>query len=210
MNVLLQEVLGYLRTGKLVTPDLSNRIIVLLQEVLGYLRTGNLVTQGLSDRMIVLLQEVLGYLRTGKLVTQGLSDRMIEKLKLECDFFNLKGLRFQIQVAYPHPDDEIVIDARGTRIKTVRRIITKGKDNSLIEVETFSSLFDPQSPKLLQAEDDGSYKIDADPKYVEEYFLARCECESEESEDRVYGEFCDKYGFDMMIQWNGEFIKKYY
>ena len=121
---------------------------------------------------------MLGYLRTGKLVTPGLSDRMIEKLKLECDFFNLKGLRFQIQVAYPHPDDEIVIDARGTRIKTVRRIITKGKDcRWATDVKIFSSLFDPQSPKLLQAEDDGSYKIDADPRFVE-WMLAVCESDN--------------------------------
>ena len=67
---------------------------------------------------------MLSYLRTGKLVTPGLSERMIEKLKIECDFFNLKGLRYKIEMAYPHPDDdEIVIDARGTKIKTNRRII---------------------------------------------------------------------------------------
>ena len=158
--------------------------------------------------MDVLLQEVLGYLRTGKLVTQGLSERMIEKLKIECNFFNLKGLRFQIQVAYPHPDDEIVIDARGTKIKTIRRVITKGKDCRYADVRIFSSLFDPQSPKLLQAEDDGSYKIDADPGYVE-WLLAACECESEESVRRVWREFCDKYGGNMIGHWSREFINKY-
>ena len=135
---------------------------------------------------------------------------MIELLKLECDFFNLKGLRFQIQVAYPHPDDEIVIDARGTKIKTTRRVITKGKDVRYApNVQTFSSLFDPQSPKLLQAEDDGSYKIDADPRFVEELLLAVCECESSESYLRVWGEFCDKYGGNMMGHWGGEFVNKY-
>ena len=154
---------------------------------------------------------MLGYLRTGKLVTPGLSDRMIEKLKLEGDFFNLKGLRFQIQVAYPHPDDEIVIDARGTKIKTTRRVITKGKDVRYApNVQTFSSLFDPQSPKLLQAEDDGSYKIDADPRYVEEWLLAECECESNKSHARVWREFDDKYGGNMIYQWEREFVNKYH
>ena len=159
--------------------------------------------------MNVLLQEVLGYLRTGKLVTQGLSDRMIELLKLECDFFNLKGLRFQIQVAYPHPEDEIVIDARGTKIKTIRRVISKGKDKTWAYVQPFYSLFDPQSPKLLQAEDDGSYKIDADPRYVEEWLLAMCDRESDESRDRIWDEFCGKYGGNMFRQWCDEFINKY-
>ena len=134
---------------------------------------------------------------------------MIELLKLECDFFNLRGLRFQIQVAYPHPDDEIVIDARGKKIKTSRRVITKGKDVRYApNVQTFSSLFDPQSPKLLQAEDDGSYKIDADPGFVE-MILALCECESEESVMRVLEEFCDKYGGNMMNRWINEFVNKY-
>ena len=99
-----------------------------------------------------------------------MNQTMIEKLKDEADYFGLKGLKDQIDEAMkpkqPTPDDEIVIDARGTRIKTVRRIITKGKDSGWNDVKTFSSLFDPQSPKLLQAEDDGSYKIDADPRFV--------------------------------------------
>ena len=160
--------------------------------------------------MNVLLQEVLGYLRTGKLVTPGLSDRMIEKLKLECDFFNLKGLRFQIQVAYPHPEDEIVIDARGTKIKTIRRVISKGKDKTWAYVQPFYSLFDPQSPKFLQAEVDGSYKIDTDHRYVE-CLLALCENESANSESvqRVLREFDDKYGEDMMNQCEEEFFNKY-
>ena len=136
---------------------------------------------------------------------------MIEKLKLECDFFNLKGLRFQIQVAYPHPDDEIVIDARGTKIKTTRRVITKGKDVRYApNVQTFSSLFDTQSQKLLQAEDDGSYKIDADPRYVEEWLLVQCECESAESVARVGIEFGDKYGRNIWEQWAREFLNKYH
>ena len=134
---------------------------------------------------------------------------MIEQLKLECDFFNLKRLRFQIQVAYPHPDDEIVIDARGTKIKTTRRVINKGKDNTWDHVETFFSLIDPQSPKFLQAEDDGSYKIDADPRYVE-WLLTVCECVSEETAVRVLREFYDKYGWNMMDQWEDEFVNKYY
>ena len=135
---------------------------------------------------------------------------MIELLKLECDFFNLKGLRFQIQVAYPHPDDEIVIDARGTKIKTTRRVITKGKDVRYApNVQTFSSLFDPQSPKFLQAEYDGSYKIDADPRCVE-WLLAVFEGESEESVKRVVREFCDKYGANMIDQWFNEFCNKYH
>ena len=138
---------------------------------------------------------------------------MIELLKLECDFFNLKGLRFQIQGAYPHPEDEIVINARGTKIKTVRKVITKGSDYGLdTTVLRFCGLFCSvlliQSPKLLQAEDDGSYKIDADPRYVEEWLLAACE--SDECYGRVCREFCDKYGDDMMYQWRREFVNKYH
>jgi len=76
-------------------------------------------------------------------------------------------------------------------------------------VQTFSSLFDPQSPKLLQAEDDGSYKIDADPRCIE-CMLIWCNCESEESFDKVLREFLDKYGGNMVNQWCREFRNKYY
>ena len=142
---------------------------------------------------------MLNYLRTGQLVTQDLSAGTLIKLKLEADYFGLKGLKDQIEELLnpkPSPDDEIVIDARGTKVKTTRKVITKGKDCRWSHtVPTFCSLFDPQSPKLLQAEDDGSYKIDADPRYVEELLLALCECKSEESARRVLRDFHDKYGF---------------
>ena len=134
-------------------------------------------------------------------------------MRIEAQYFGLQSLKDQIDEVMkpkqPTPDDEIIIDARGTKIKTTRRVITKGKDCRFPAVQLFSSLFDPQSPKLLKAEDDGSYKIDADPRYVEEWLLAMCECESVESEDRVYGGFCNKYGVDMMDQWHGEFENKY-
>ena len=75
-------------------------------------------------------------------------------------------------------DEEIVIDARGTRIKTTREIIAKGRGHPL-DVATFSSLFDPLTSKFLQAEDDGSYKIDVNPTYVE-HLVALCENSDEE------------------------------
>ena len=130
---------------------------------------------------------MLKYLRTGQLFTEGFSSEMLKELRVEAVYFGLQGLRDKIEVAVvmqSSPDDLVEIDARGTRIKTVRRIITKGKDVRYApNVQTFSSLFDPQSPKLLQAEDDGSYKIDAHPRCVE-LLLAVCECESDESQDR--------------------------
>ena len=132
----------------------------------------------------------------------------MKRLRVEAVYFGLQGLRDKIEVAVvmqSSPDDLVEIDARGTRIRTTRRVITKGKDNTYFGAQVFSSLFDPQSPKLLQAEDDGSYKIDADPRFVE-YLLAHCECES----DRVWREFCGKYGGNMMHQWYREFRNKYY
>ena len=142
-------------------------------------------------------------------MTAGLSERMIEKLKLESDFFNLRGLRYQILVAYPHPDDHIVIDARGMKIKSIRRIIAKGQYNGDRCSKEFSSLFDPQSSKFVNPEEDGTYKIDLGPGFVE-CLLAQCECDSVESKQRVWREFHDKYGVDMMNQWGNEFINKYW
>ena len=140
----------------------------------------------------------MNYLRSGRLVTPGLTENMLQKLKIEAQYFGLQDLRDKIEVAVvmqSSPDDLVEIDARGTRIRTMRRVITKGKDCRWFPVaRIFSSLFDPQSPKLLQAEDDGSYKIDADPRYVEEWLLALCECESNDSYSRVWNEFYDKYG----------------
>ena len=94
------------------------------------------------------------YLRSGRIITTDMNQTMIEKLKDEADYFGLKGLTDQIDEAMkpkqPSPDDEIVIDARGTKIRTTRKVITKGKDcRWSTVVQTFSSLFDPQSPKLL-------------------------------------------------------------
>ena len=149
------------------------------------------------------------YLRSGKLTPDDLSQGMLKKMLLEAKFFDLSSLKDELEEAMK-PDAEIVIDARGTKIRTTRKVITKGKDcRWLTEVETFSSLFDPQSPKLLQAEDDGSYKIDADPRYVE-WLLTVCECVSEETAVRVLREFYDKYGWNMMDQWIREFLNKYY
>ena len=134
-------------------------------------------------------------------------------MRIEAQYFGLQSLKDQIDEVMkpkqPTPDDEIIIDARGTKIKTTRRVITKGKDCRFPAVQLFSSLFDPQSPKLLKAEDDGSYKIDADPRYVE-WLLTVCECVSEETAVRVLREFYDKYGWNMMDQWIREFLNKYY
>ena len=154
---------------------------------------------------------ILQYLRTGQLFTQEFSSDFLKRLRVEAVYFGLQGLRDKIEVAVvmqSSPDDLVEIDARGTRIRTTRRVITKGKDNTYFGAQVFSSLFDPQSPKLLQAEDDGSYKIDADQRYVE-CLLALCECESDESKNRVFIEFCDKYGGNMMDQWGEEFRNKY-
>ena len=150
-------------------------------------------------------------MRTGQLFTQEFTSDFMKRLRVEAVYFGLQDLRDKIEVAVvmqSSPDDLVEIDARGTRIKTTRRVITKGKDCSYPNVRIFSSLFDPQSPKLLQAEDDGSYKIDADPRYVE-CLLAWCECESFGSVNRVYEEFRDKYGANMMDQWYREFVNKY-
>ena len=155
---------------------------------------------------------MLKYLRTGQLFTQELSGDMLKELRVEAVYFGLQGLRDKIEVAVvmqSSPDDLVEIDARGTRIKTKRRVITKGKDSYYREPRIFSSLFDPQSKKLLKAEDDGSYKIDADSRFVE-WMLAVCESESDESYWRVWGEFGDKYGGNMMIQWHREFDNKYH
>ena len=158
------------------------------------------------------MQIVLEYLRTGQLFTQEFSSDFLKRLRVEAVYFGLQGLRDKIEVAVvmqSSPDDLVEIDARGTRIKTTRRVITKGKDVRYApNVQTFSSLFDPQSPKLLKAEYDGSYKIDADPRYVEEWLLALCECESNDSYSRVWNEFYDKYGRNM-LQWADEFSNKY-
>ena len=155
---------------------------------------------------------MLKYLRTGQLFTQELSGDMLKELRVEAVYFGLQGLRDKIEVAVvmqSSPDDLVEIDAKGTRIKTTRRVITKGMDHILAEVKTFSSLFDPQSPQLLQAEHDGSYKIDADPRIVE-FLLASCECESdEESVYRVFCKFDYRYGKDMMEHWGAEFSNKY-
>ena len=155
---------------------------------------------------------MLSYLRTGELVTPGLSERMIEKLKIECDFFNLKGLRYKIEMAYPHPDDdEIVIDARGTKIKTNRRIIQNGQVNGLddsIYVKMFCKFFNPESPNFLKVEDDGSYKIDLFPGYVR-YLLAVCECEFDVSYARVQEELSKQYGTEI-DKWEDEFYNIYF
>ena len=121
-------------------------------------------------------------------------------MKLEAEFFGLQGLTDEVEEAMK-PDAEIVIDARGTRITTTRKIIAKGKGRS-----NFPKLFDLDSPKFLKA--DGSYKIDLDHRYVE--FLV-AECQSDGSSCmRVCYEFNDKYGKIKMSEWLQEFMSKYY
>ena len=147
----------------------------------------------------------MNYLRSGKLVTPGLSKNMLRKLKIEAQFYNLQDLRNKIVVAEvmeAKPNDVVVIDASGTRVKTTRKIISKGQDCNMV----FFRLFDPHSPKFIQTEDDGSYKIDLDPRYVQ-YWLARAKCDPFQSQVRHELRFI--YDKDMMAQWELEFKNKY-
>ena len=137
---------------------------------------------------------------------------MLRKLKLEAEFFGLQGLIDQIDEAIkpkqPTPNDDIVIDARGTKFNTTRKVIAKSQNCQDHYIKSFISLFDPQSPKLLKCEDDGCYKIDSDHRYIE-WLLSACQCESYESYTREWAEFCDKYGENMMWQWYEEFENRY-
>ena len=153
----------------------------------------------------------MNYLRSGRLVTPGLTENMLQKLKIEAQYFGLQDLRDKIEVAVvmqSSPDDEIVIDARGTKFNTTRKVIAKSQNCQDHYIKSFLSLLDPQSPKLLKCEDDGCYKIDSDHRYIE-WLLSACQCESYESYTREWAEFCDKYGENMMWQWYDEFENQY-
>ena len=68
---------------------------------------------------------------------------MIEELKLEAEFFNLRGLKQELEGPKPPGlDDVIEIDCRGTRIRTTRRVLANGKDH-VGKFETLSKMFDP-------------------------------------------------------------------
>merc|ERR1719427_1419928 len=95
------------------------------------------------DRDPEVFKVVLGYLRCGELVTKDLSKGMMRKLKIECDFFNLKGLRNLVQVVYPEEDDLVEIDVRGTRFTKTRALLMKNQDHP--NAKYFSNLFNPKS-----------------------------------------------------------------
>ena len=108
----------------------------------------------------------------------------------------------------PRPDDILEIDCRGTRIRTTRRVIAKGKKSPIEEDFVFYRLFDPKCAEYLAPERDGSVKIDAHPTYIQ-CLIAGLDCDSEESRDRNWIEFEDKYDSKMANHWWYEFLEKY-
>ena len=116
---------------------------------------------------------------------------------------------FQVELLIePRPDDIIEIDCRGSRIRTIRKFLAKGKDHPGKLRELLSKLFDPECGEYLTPESDGSVKIDSHPALIQN-LVTLLECESEERRDRVMAEFWEKYDREVGKQWEREFDNKY-
>merc|ERR1719427_2060362 len=103
------------------------------------------------DRDPEVFKVVLGYLRCGELVTTDLSEGMMRKLKIECDFFNLKGLRNLVQVVYPEVDDLLELDVRGTRFTKTRAFLMKYQDDPTSHfLKCLAKLFNLKSEIYIQ------------------------------------------------------------
>ena len=138
-----------------------------------------------------------------------MNQTMIERLKVEADYFNLQGLRHQLESPkLPGLDDNLEIDCRGTRVKTTRRVLEKyERDVPGSNYEVLAKLFDPECGEYLTPESDGSVKIDSHPDYIKA-LVAYLKCKSEKSKDRVWERFGKKYSDNMLFQWYSEFRKK--
>ena len=134
---------------------------------------------------------------------------MIERLKLDAEFFNLRGLKEELARARPPGlDDVIEIDCRGTRVCTMKRVLAKGKTYPVSYFKLFAKMFDLDCKEYLTPESDGSVKIDSHPALIQN-LVSLLECESQERRDRVMAEFWEKYDGKVGKQWEREFDNKY-
>jgi len=129
------------------------------------------------DRQPEVFKEILRYLRSGTFVPPN-DKRMIQEMKIECDYFGLEGLKSWIKMSNPQPDDELIVNCRGTRFRTTRETLTKydsnrdrDPDDTWNIGERFIEMFDGRSARKLLPERDGSYTLDMDPTFVSEYVI---------------------------------------
>jgi len=153
------------------------------------------------DRDPEVFKEVINYLKgTGFYRPKHLSEDMLEKLYCEAKHFNLRLLK-ELMEGVKKPDYEIVINARGTLIKTTRR--------TLAYDEELTTLFTcPQSPRYIKPEADGSFKIDADAGILD-YLITRSQKESWQEIKKVYADFSEKYGVTTMMLWLLDFDARF-
>jgi len=177
------------------------------------------------DRQPEVFEEILRYLRSGRFVPPQ-DKRLIEEMKIECEYFGLDGLKSLIIRSNPRPDDELIINCRGTRFRTTRETLTKYKfvtnrdpNNSWDIGEKFIEMFDGRSDRRILPERDGTYFLDLDPRFLSEYVIPLIQIDPENDEihsaDQMYEEekviknFEEKYGMDFKFEWGNEFAMNY-
>ena len=128
-------------------------------------------------------------------MSDDLSSGLLKKIKIEAEYFNLPGLKTQVELALrPKPDDVLMINCRGTVVRTTRRVVQWGRENPESFDYYLAEMIDPASEKYIQPESDGSIKLDIHHGFIK-WLLTDVE-----DDEGGFHDFCVKYGTNNMNQ----------